>query len=275
MDSFEVKLTRIRPLSSTTKDFRFEPIDDRTIEFLPGQFYRFVFTDEQGEFERSYSLCNFEDEQLRERVLDLVISTVKGGRASGLLFAAEPGLRARVTGPFGRLLVPSTLPRRLFLVATSVGIAPFMPMLAQLAEPLQNNEVEVHFLYGTRDRSELVYGESLKAFTAAHSGFHLSACYSRQNTGAPLDNEIEFSGYVQDRLMSLKPDPATDHILLCGNPKMIDETYANLKALGFGVKQVVREKYVFAKDKQQASTGKPAMTDAQKKLIAEKMKKYQ
>ena len=53
---------------------------------------------------------------------------------------------------------------------------------------------------------------------------------------------------------------------------MIDETYDLLKDKGFGVRQVKREKYVFAKE---TSTKKKAvLSDKQKELIAEKMRKY-
>jgi hypothetical protein len=54
---------------------------------------------------------------------------------------------------------------------------------------------------------------------------------------------------------------------------MIDDIYPRLKALGFGVRQVVREKYVFAKDGQ--AVKKVEMSEEQKRLLAEKMKKYQ
>ena len=271
VSGIEVKLERIRRLSSTTRDFRFVRLDNQVTDYIPGQFFRFRFEDELGKFERPYSLCNFEPQSRGASHLDLVISTVESGRASKLLWQSETGLSATVTGPFGRLLVPKKLPGRLFLVATSVGIAPYMPMLMQLSEQLKGDGLQVHFLYGTRDRSEFVYGESLSSYAADHPGFHLAVCYSRD---MPQDKrKFEYPGYVQERLKSLSMNPATDHVLLCGNPGMIDEIYPWLKQLGFTVRQVVREKYVFAKEAK--SEAKTQLTDAQKKLIQEKMQKYQ
>ena len=43
-------------------------------------------------------------------------------------------------------------------------------------------------------------------------------------------------------------DPASDIVYLCGNPGMIDDAYALLKAAGFGVQQVRREKYLSARN---------------------------
>ncbi|MCB1693027.1 MAG: hypothetical protein KDI19_09695, partial [Pseudomonadales bacterium] len=150
MSHFNVTLERTRRLSASTLDFRFRRDDGETVSFEPGQFFRFTFTDDDGEFERSYSLCNYDESETPTSALDLVVSWVDGGRASKLLFSGAPNISARVTGPYGRLLIPAQLPRRLFLVATSVGIAPYMPMLARLATPLARGEVQVYFLFGAR-----------------------------------------------------------------------------------------------------------------------------
>jgi ferredoxin-NADP reductase len=206
-----------------------------------------------------------------------VISTVDVGRASKLLFDAEPGFEATVTGPFGRLVLPEKLPKRLFLVATSVGIAPYMPMLDTLRDSLQQGDVDVYFLYGTRDAGEFIYGKVLSEFARQYENFHLTVCYSRIEYGDasihPHPNVTVAFGYVQNNIAELAMNPETDHVLLCGNPMMIDDLYPQLKQQGFGVRQVVREKYVFAK---RPGVKKPAveMTAEQKRLLAEKMKKY-
>ena len=82
----------------------------------------------------------------------------------------------------------------------------------------------------------------------------------------------EHRSYVTAQLNSFKPDAGTDHFLVCGNPNMINDVYGLLKQKGFKAKQVVREKYVFAR--QEKVTGKASLTEAQKQLIAEKLRKY-
>jgi len=272
LNHFDIELTRVRTLSPSTRDFRFVRLDGLPVVFEPGEFFRFTFTDDVGDFERSYSLCNFEQDT-ESHMLDLVISVVENGRASRLLFNSTEGLKASVSGPFGRLVLPKPLPKRLFLVATSVGIAPYMPMLAKLEPALSADKVEVHFLYGTRDATELVYGEVLNEFADKYDNFHLHVCFSRCAPNA----ENQTQGYVQDQLFKLSLNPDTDHCLLCGNPQMIDDIYPRLKSLGFGVKKVVREKYVFAKDKvaQSDPAKASAMSEEQKRLLVEKMKLYQ
>ena len=260
---FTAKLKRIRQLSESTRDFRFVRTDGEPVQYAPGQFFRFVFEDAAGEFERSYSLCNFKD--TAPDVMDLVISKVQGGRATKLLF--ESGLEeleAKVTGPFGRLILPKESPGRLILAATSVGLAPYMPILRQL---LQLHYASVVLLLGVRDRSEFIYGDELLDYAAKNDFFELRLCLSREQAEA----KHEYDGYVTAQVEDLQPAIKTDHYLLCGNPQMIDDVWGHLKEIGFRPRQVVREKYVFAREKKAASAD---LTAEQKRLIAEKMKKY-
>lgn len=267
---FKVTLKRIRRLSETTLDFRFNRDDGKPVEFLPGQFFRFNFEDDAGKFERSYSLCNFGEDNSNTSSLDLVVSQVRGGRASKILFDCKVGMTASASGPFGRLLVPRPLPSRLFMVATSVGIAPFMPMLSLLSSALDNLDVEVFLLFGVRTQEEFLYREEILAVNSRYDNFALSMCYSQKSPDDP--QSFDHQGHVTDRLRQMSLVAGTDHILLCGNPMMIDDCFSLLKALGFKARQVVREKYVFAKDKKPMQ--KRSLTEEQKRLIREKAKKY-
>ena len=137
IEQFDLCLEHVRVLSKTTREFRFVRTDGNPVTYLPGQFFRFSFNDDKGSFERSYSVATWDGDIGQSQVLDLVISHVKGGRASRYLFDCHPdelvkNLRCSAKGAYGRLLVPATLPGRLIMVATSVGLAPYIPMLNQL-----------------------------------------------------------------------------------------------------------------------------------------------
>ncbi|MBT4162797.1 MAG: hypothetical protein HOC70_08125 [Gammaproteobacteria bacterium] len=260
---FSARLERVRELSASTRDFRFVRADGETTHYRPGQFFRFEFMDKDGAFERSYSLCNYD--QLFGAELDLVISKVKGGRATALLFSENiEGLEATVTGPFGRLVLPEHTPGRLVMVATSVGLAPYIPILRDLESRDYSNVV---LLLGIRDRSEFIYGDLLLEYARKHPWFELRLCLSREAAVA----SHEYDGYVNAQLEAMDVNASDDYCLLCGNPKMIDEAWTYLRSQDFGAKQVVREKYVFAREKKAVTK---TLTAEQKQLIAEKMKKY-
>ena len=259
---FSVRLERVRTLSESTKDFRFACAANTTLDYKPGQFYRFVFADGQGEFERSYSLCNFDE--LYGQHMDLVVSKVDNGRATKLLFNCQEGLEAKVTGPFGRLTLPEKIPGRLVMVATSVGLAPYMPILKELET---RSFPEVVLLLGVRDRSEFIYGDVLKDYAQRHDYIELRLCLSRGKATAGYEHD----GYVNAQIERLGVNPESDHFLLCGNPEMIDDAWGYLKKSGFKAKNVVREKYVFARESRSSAK---ALTAEHKQLIADKLKKY-
>jgi ferredoxin-NADP reductase len=280
IEQIKLSLKRVRKLSETTRDFRFIRDDGLPVIYRPGQFYRFHFTDDQGTFERSYSVANWESDGSSSAILDLVISYVEGGRASQYLFDSNSeqlirNLRCYAKGPYGRLVVPTRLPERLILVATSVGLAPYIPMLNQLRELMKASNLAVELILGVRSFSEFFYRDELLDFARQHDQFSMQVCFSREDIGRQIFHdiaEISHRGYVQDVLKQMQLDPDQDHILLCGNPNMIDDVYSELKSRGFGVRNVVREKYVYAREK--VAPTKQTLRADQKKLLAEKMAKF-
>jgi len=297
VDKFTATLKRVRVLNESTRDFRFERSDGGEVNFEPGQFYRFNFADNRGEFERSYSLCNMGADLVNTSYLDLVISRVDDGRATEILFGHTNGLSVTVSGPYGRLVIPNPKPGRLILVATSVGLAPFMPILSRLfpmpfspsrslaRSKLERDRMEelakidhhqpkppldVSLLLGVRTREDFLYEAEILAIQEQEKNFRLILCFSRDELQDPAP--YEHPGYVTEQLARLDLDPSRDQLLLCGNPQMIDDCYGKLKEQKFTAKQVHREKYVFAKDK--PNKVKAPLTTQQKRLIEEKMAKY-
>lgn len=269
-DYITVELQRIKRISPSTKMFRFVT-DGVGVPFLAGQFYRFTFTDGSGQFERSYSLCNQLDEE-DQCHLDLIVSEVDRGRATQVLFSSSIGLQVRVRGPFGRLVLPQPLPARSVLVATSVGLAPFIPMLSMFAaSPPSNDKAMVLFL-GVRDREEFLYGQWLLSLHNRLSQFQLFVCYSKE-TAIDLQ-PYEHHGYVTDVVAQEHPNPQSDFFMLCGNPQMVDDVFLLLKNLGFSGRNVRREKYIFARQENNSARPK-TLSKGDRALLLEKIKRYQ
>mgnify|MGYP003314934646 FL=1 len=263
VEHFSSRLVRIRHLSETTKEFRFLRTDERPVSYIAGQFFRFSFRDNEGVFERSYSLGNFLDAS--EAEMDLVISAVPGGRASNYLFQGDLGIQAQVTGPYGRLVLPERLPKRLFLVATSAGIAPFLTMLPLL----KSDNTEVVLLFGIRNRQEILYAQELTNFAREWPNFTLHVFYSQYQEEL---KPFEKNGYLTAFIASFNPHPKQDRFLICGNPLMVDDCFDKLKSLGFSGREVTREKYLFAS--QSKGNHKAKLSDDHKKLIADKLLKH-
>ncbi len=215
--------------------------DDRPFTYVPGQFITLHLPDGAEELRRSYSIAVA---PRGDGTIALAVGEVPEGRATRILFGVRPGDRLRASGPFGRFVLRDDEPApRLYLVGTGTGIAPYRTMLPQIDRFLARDAARrVTLLLGVRTPEERLYGDEFRAFAAARPAFVFLSCQSRAVSEPPEPDERR--GYVQHVLADLAPDPADAVVYLCGNPAMIDETTALLKARGFPLVNIRREKYV-------------------------------
>ncbi len=236
-----LRLLRSTPISSNTRLLQFSTLE-ASFSFRPGEFVSLIMNDEDGEFRRSYSIASISETPQHTTAFELVASFVAGGRATRWLWNAPSGTELAFSGPNGQLTFPELLPKRLFLVATGTGVAPYRSMWHQIKQAAHNSESEIHVLFGARTHDEAIFLDDFRALAKLNPRFHFHFCVSRENAR----QEDEFNGRVNQKLFSFHPDVSTDVVYLCGNPPMVDETYEALKAHGFGAKTVRREKYVFS-----------------------------
>jgi ferredoxin-NADP reductase len=241
IETFPVRLAWRRMATPHLVHLGFRRSDGTALDFVPGQFLNLHFATETGSTHRSYSIAN---PPCTDGLLEIAMSPVPGGLASEVLGALEPGEELQASGPYGRFVLRDEAPCRYLLVGTGTGITPYRSMLPQLTERLRAG-FSAHVVLGVWRREELLFGEDFLAVAHDSERFAFTGCYSRE---FPPDPEPwEHAGYVQSVFSALSLDPASDVIYLCGNPGMIDESVEVLKAMGFTLKQLRREKYVSAR----------------------------
>ncbi|NGP52940.1 FAD-binding oxidoreductase [Thioalkalivibrio sp. XN8] len=241
IDTFPVELAWRRHVTPHVLHLAFRRADGTALPFVPGQFLNLHFATEAGGTHRSYSIANPPGP---DGLLEIAMSPVPGGLASLALAALQPGDVIEASGPYGRFVLRDEAPCRYVLVGTGTGITPYRAMLPQLQERLAAG-FRVQILLGVWRREELLFGDDFRAFADAHEAVEFGACYSREFPAGP--EPWEQSGYVQTRFSQLGLDPERDLVYLCGNPAMIDESVEILKAMGFTLKQLRREKYLSAR----------------------------
>ena len=239
-DTFPAVVTHIRMVTPTVLCLGFRRQDGQLLDFKPGHFVNVHFQDEDGETHRSYSVANSPGEDHFE----IAVAPVEDGRATRYLFGLKEGDQVDISGPYGRFVLREENHDRYVLVGTGTGITPYRAMLPQLAQRMQNSQARVEVLIGVRSREEFLFAEDFLAAAQATPGVELHARYSRQLPGQP--HAWERQGYVQGLFEGMELDPERDIVYLCGNPNMIDEAVAWLKARGFPVKRIRREKYLSA-----------------------------
>ncbi len=236
-----MKLKWAEMISPSVRHFACEINDGEPFQFTAGQFINVHFNNGNQPFRRSYSIASSPNNKL----IELAAGYVDGGPGTKYLFSLKPDDTITTSGPFGRLILRDESPKRYILAATSTGVTPFRSMIPQLEKLICDTEIQVTLLLGVRTRQELIYGHEFIDFANKHPNFLFRAQFSREDIKNPQSYEHE--GYVQTTFKELEPNPQNDIVYLCGNPYMIDDAYLQLKALGFDVKNVRREKYVSAK----------------------------
>ncbi len=246
IEHFNLRLVDSFMLAPTVRHLAFERADGQPLAFTPGQFLQVHFHYDDGKpTKRSYSVATVgEDAESGEtRRVEIAVSYVDGGAATKLLGNLEHGDEIEASGPYGRFcLMDGDENQRYLLVATGTGVTPYRAMRPRIEKLMRERGCKFVLLYGARNETELLYGEEFEAFAREHDNFTFHPCLSRGARPDPRPDDR--LGYVQSVLPELEPDAEGDIAYLCGNPDMIDATFAALKEAGLSVRHIRREKYI-------------------------------
>lgn len=130
------------------------------------------------------------------------------------------------------------LPQDLWLLGTGTGLAPFLSMLQDFET--WSKYQKIYLVYSVRTASELAYvariQEIATTFGEGHTGFQFIPIITRDPHAALHDRlPILIENGQLEQYVGQRFDPATTHVMLCGNPQMVDDTKAALKARGLSM----------------------------------------
>lgn len=206
---------------------------NRSADFAPGQFFNLGTKHGEHLVRRSYSAASAPGAPL-----EFLLSRVNSGDLTPSLFSLGVGdevwLDSTPLGFFTLAEVPET--KRLWLVATGTGLGPYLSMLR--AGALSSRFEQVNIVHGVRAADHLAHREELALAEAAPhiryipvlSGAHSA---TEANMNAPLSGRITAAwdnGELEARGGAFDHE---SHMLLCGNPQMIEDMSTRLKARGF------------------------------------------
>ena len=127
------------------------------------------------------------------------------------------------------------LPKDLWLLGTGTGLAPFISMLQDF-ETWSKYE-SITLVYSVRTASELAYAtriqEIAETFGEGHTGFKFVPIITR-DPHAPLHDRLPvlIENGELEKAVGLSLNPETSHVMLCGNPQMVEDTKEALKSIG-------------------------------------------
>ncbi|MCA9539659.1 MAG: ferredoxin--NADP reductase [Myxococcales bacterium] len=208
---------------------------DRVLDdFESGQFVNLGWEIDGQRIKRQYSVASAPGEKA-----EFFIIKVDNGALTPRIVAMKPGdtclINPKAAGFFTLKWIQPT--RDLWLVASGTGLAPFISLL-RTKEPWERFE-NIVVLHGVRTASQLGYADEMQAHVARSGGrLHYLPIVSREpdakgvihgrTTTALADGQLE-------KVTGLELTPSNAHVMLCGNPAMLDEMQAMLEARGLQV----------------------------------------
>ncbi|MBL8282054.1 ferredoxin--NADP reductase [Acinetobacter junii] len=123
----------------------------------------------------------------------------------------------------------------LWLLATGTGLAPFLSMLQDFETWTKYQHI--HLIYSVRSTAELAYVDRLQelaeSFGEGHTGFKFIPIITRDPNATLHDRlPVLIENGELEKVVGLSLNPATSHVMLCGNPQMVEDTKDALKQRG-------------------------------------------
>ena len=226
--------------------FSFRTTRDPGFRFDSGQFVMIGLEVDGRPLMRAYSIAsaNYEEH------LEFFSIKVANGPLTSRLQHLKPGDPLIVSRkPTGTLVLNDLKPgKHLYLLGTGTGLAPFMSLVR---DPETYDRYEkIVIAHGVRNVNDLAYKDYLETELPQHEYLgelvREKLIYYPTVTREAFRNQGRITDNIVDGAMSqaigLPPlDPATDRVMLCGSPSMLDDTCALLDTRGFQVSPRTRE----------------------------------
>jgi ferredoxin--NADP+ reductase len=222
----------------TDRLFSFRITRPQTLRFRSGEFVMIGLPNAEKPVFRAYSVASpsWDDE------LEFFSIKVPDGPLTSKLQMIKPGdtviMRQKSTGTL--VLDALTPGKRLFMISTGTGIAPFASVLR---DPDTYEKFEQVFLTHTcRDNAELTYGQELVAALESDpligelTGGRVTLYNSTTREQSARMGRITAligSGKFYTDLGIEKLDPETDRIMICGSMHMLKDVKEMAENLGF------------------------------------------
>jgi len=221
----------------TPTQFTFTTTRDRGLRFENGQFLMVGLAGAERPLLRAYSIASANHEEH----LEFLSIKVPGGPLTSRLQHIQEGDEVLISRkPTGTLLLSDLTPgRRLFLLGTGTGAAPFMALIKD--PELYERFEQVILVHGVRWAAESAVIDSQIRALKAHELLAQAATTQLLYYPCVTREPHPYRGRLTQRLHSgaLFADlnipglnAATDRAMVCGSPAMLTDTCALLDAHG-------------------------------------------
>ncbi|QCI20116.1 MAG: FAD-binding oxidoreductase [Buchnera aphidicola (Brevicoryne brassicae)] len=212
--------------------------------FYAGQFTKLALYDEANKkkIQRAYSYLNSPN----EKNLEIYIVRVLNGKLSNMLYNLQSGDKVLIKkNSFGFFTIDE-IPdcETLWMFATGTGIGPYCSILKE-EKNIINRFDHIVLIHAVRYQNELVYLPLMQKLYEQYKGkLKIQTIISREENRNSLTGRIPFllNNQKLEKKIGLSINPQTSHVMLCGNPLMVKDTYHFLKNNRNMIKHLRRKK---------------------------------
>jgi CDP-4-dehydro-6-deoxyglucose reductase, E3 len=230
------RLVQNVPVADGVVDVRLELVDPPSVPFRAGQFMTLPVGKDAGgrDLRRSYSIASRSDEA---HALRFIIRILSQGVASDFWRELPLGAQVEMTGPHGFFTLDAEHAGDVVFAATGTGLAPVLPMLAELSQRKETGRRVV--FWGLRREEDLFVPEEVAA-ACAEAGASLHTYLSR-----PGDTWPGARGRITSAVLGGLPTWSDPTFYIVGNGSMIAELKRLLVSQGIDRKKHIRTEAFF------------------------------
>ncbi|QNS01742.1 MAG: ferredoxin--NADP(+) reductase [Buchnera aphidicola (Pentalonia nigronervosa)] len=194
--------------------------------FKAGQFTKLAVynSSKNKKIQRAYSYVNAPS----NKNLEIYIVRVLHGKLSNLLYSLQVGnqifIKKKSFGFFTLDEIPDY--EILWMFATGTAIGPYCSILQENQNISRFNKIIL--IHAVRYQSELTYLPLLKDLYKIYNGkLQIQTIVSREKHAHSLTGRIPFllDSQILEKKIGLSINSQNSHIMLCGNPNMVKDTY--------------------------------------------------
>jgi Na+-transporting NADH:ubiquinone oxidoreductase subunit F len=230
--------TEIVDLTYDIKQFRFELVEPKEIDYIPGQYIQLftpIYKKGIGEVYRAYSISS---DPAEKNSIEIIIRLVPGGICTTYCFEyLKVGDEVKFNGPYGDFQLSDTDTPIVFIAGGS-GMAPIKCILHHMKNT--DNKRKSTYYFGANKVNELFLLDQMKGFESDLADFRFVPVVADPQEDENWDGE---KGLVTEGFQRNLKNASECEAYLCGSPGMIDASIKILIELGMKEESIFFDKF--------------------------------
>lgn len=235
---YTCKCSDIKDLTHDIKQFRFELIEPKTMDYIPGQYIQLLTPVYEKSSEEVYRAYSISSDPAEKDAIELIIRLVPGGICTTYCFEyLRAGDEVMMNGPYGDFRLSATQAPIVF-VAGGSGMAPIKCMLHEMTNA--GNKRKTTYYFGANTVKELCLNDLMRRFESELADFTFIPVVAAPEEDESWGGE---RGLVTEAVEQSLQDADKCEAYLCGSPGMIDAAIEVLKKLGVTEDRIFYDKF--------------------------------